>query len=310
MKEERYILLYHGVTSTKPEGIENFSRKHICAAEFEKQMKFIRENMNPVTLRDINNKENLGELPVAITFDDTFQNVESVALPILKKYNIPATFFITSGFIDTDRIFWVDKIEHIINYSKRERFSIDFPHKKEFKIKSHDEKIQAVKDIKDIIKSHDQKIHDVVLESIERQLGIIDHSFVDNYKNLTSECVRRLDCPPMYEVGGHTVNHEILSQLKAEDLKFEVNECLKHLENITNRKIDLFSYPEGQSNHFNKNVISVLKDRGVKICPTAMTGFNKFETDAFKLKRIMVGFMGLKFPFEVINNEFFVRDIG
>ena len=100
------ILLYHGVTESKSYGIENYSDKHISSTEFEKQMKFLKENKKVVSIRDIKKESD----SVAITFDDTFKNVKDVALPILKKYDIPATFFISTGFIGNNRNFWVDRI--------------------------------------------------------------------------------------------------------------------------------------------------------------------------------------------------------
>ena len=115
------ILLYHGVTESKSNGIENCSNKHIQSIEFEKQMKWIDENKNVVSMRNIKDEPN----SVAVTFDDTFKNIHDVALPILKKYNIPATFFITTSFIDSEKIFWVDELEHMINFSIKNEIELD-----------------------------------------------------------------------------------------------------------------------------------------------------------------------------------------
>ena len=99
-----YILLYHGVTDTSPAGIENFSGKHIKKSEFENHMQFLSENCNTVSLREMSNSLSSNvknpDKYVSVTFDDTFRNIYDVAFPILKKYNIPATFFITTGMID------------------------------------------------------------------------------------------------------------------------------------------------------------------------------------------------------------------
>ena len=56
--------------------------------------------------------------------------------------------------------------------------------------------------------------------------------------------------------------------------------------------------PEGWTEHFNEYSISVLKKAGIKICPTAIRGFNDHKTDPFYLKRIMVGFRNILFPFK------------
>ena len=288
------ILLYHGVTESKSNGIENYSNKHIQSIEFEKQMKWIDENKNVVSIRDIKDKPN----SVAVTFDDTFKNIHDVALPILKKYNIPATFFISTGFIGTDKNFWVDRIEHMINFSKQDKIEFDGD---SFDVRDYWNKIYSLSQIKSKLKKCNPLDRENFLENIKLQTGWVDDN-VDNYKNLNVDEVKMLDCPPMYEVGGHTVNHEILSYLTEDKLDYEVSECVQTLESIVNRKIDLFSYPEGQENHYNQKVIDCLKRNNVTICPSAIDGFLDDE-DEFNYRRIMVGFQDNKFPFKEYYND-------
>ena len=67
-----------------------------------------------------------------------------------------------------------------------------------------------------------------------------------------------------------------------------LNTCFKLFKNQINHNLNLFSYPEGQSKDFNKTIIKNLKKRGIKICPTAINGFNSITVDPFKLRRIQV----------------------
>ncbi len=73
------ILLYHGVTSQKCQGIRNFSGKHIAQDEFDRQIRYISKDCNPVSLRELvrllRQDQPLPEKTVAITFDDSFKNV-------------------------------------------------------------------------------------------------------------------------------------------------------------------------------------------------------------------------------------------
>ncbi len=289
------ILLYHGVTKSNSKGIENCSNKHIQAKEFEKQMKWISKNKNVVSIRNIKDEPD----SVAVTFDDTFKNIYDVALPILKKYDIPATFFISTGFIGTDKNFWVDRLEHMINFSKQD--NIEF-NDTLFDISNNINKIDSLTQIKSYLKKCNPLDRENLLENIRLQTGWVDDADVENYKNLNIDEVKMLDYPPMYEVGGHTVNHEILSYLTDDDLDYEISECIQTLENIVGRKIDLFSYPEGQENHFNEKVIDCLKKNNVTICPSAIDGFLGDE-DEFNYRRIMVGFQDKEFPFKEYYND-------
>jgi peptidoglycan/xylan/chitin deacetylase (PgdA/CDA1 family) len=122
---------------------------------------------------------------------------------------------------------------------------------------------------------------------------------VSNYKNLDWDDVRALD-EGEYEVGGHTVNHEIMAYLNDEDLEYEIGACLTDLAENLGHSVDLFSYPEGQADHYDERVVSRLKAHGIKICPSAMAGINPPGTDPFHLRRIMVGFMGHPFPVNLL----------
>ena len=100
----------------------------------------------------------------------------------------------------------------------------------------------------------------------------------------------------LFTIGGHSVNHNILSLINSKDLEFQISSCINKLSSELETKIEHFSYPEGQIHHFNSEVIEVLKKNGIKCCPTAIHGYNDFSEDLFNLKRVMVGFEKIDFP--------------
>ena len=296
--DKSHILLYHGVTNFNSVGIENISGKHMEAMEFDKQMKWLSENKNVVTLKEINNTSD----SVAITFDDAFKNVHDVALPILKKYDLPATFFITTGFVGTDKIFWVDKVEHMINYSKCTILKLDLDAKTFFPVLTKKGKLNSMNSIKAFLKKVKPKTRDRIINNMKLQTGWDEEKLAENYETLSWDDVRNLDDTPKYEVGGHSENHEILSYLSSEELNYEVRHCIETLSKQLQRTIDSFSYPEGQEEHYNKEVISVLKNNGVVICPSGIDGIVDGSDDNFNLKRMMIGFWDRKFPFKEYYN--------
>lgn len=294
------ILLYHGVTRKKNSiGIENYSGKHMSADTFEQQIKYISEHKRVLTLRELNrfiqSDEPCPPDCVAVTFDDSFKNIKTVALPILKKYHVPATFFITTGMVSNDRLFWVDRLEHTINRTDKTFLSLDDNY---FTLRSLSDKISTLISIKSKMKSESPFRRNELLSNIENQLGVFPYHDVVNYENLTWDDVRELDNFPIYEVGGHTVNHEILAYLSEDEASYEISHCLETLSNEVGRNLTLFSYPEGQEEHYNDQVISLLKKNGVEICPSAIEGENYDKNDSFHLRRNMVGFVGREFPFE------------
>lgn len=77
-------------------------------ADFENQMQYLSKMYNPISLERIaqciQNGTSLPPKAVAVTFDDGYQDNYKNAYPIIKKYNIPATIFLTTGFIGTGKI--------------------------------------------------------------------------------------------------------------------------------------------------------------------------------------------------------------
>ncbi len=92
------ILTYHNFT--KDEG-NSYS---INIIEFEKQMNYLAtHNYSVISLSELLKGLKNGQLPpkpVVITIDDGFKSTFTLAYPVLKKYNFPATLFIYTDFIE------------------------------------------------------------------------------------------------------------------------------------------------------------------------------------------------------------------
>ena len=65
-------------------------------------------------LLNLKQDRRLPSYSVVVTFDDGFENNYTAAFPVLQHYGIPATFYLSTGFIGTQRTFWVDKIEYLL----------------------------------------------------------------------------------------------------------------------------------------------------------------------------------------------------
>jgi peptidoglycan/xylan/chitin deacetylase (PgdA/CDA1 family) len=311
------ILLYHGVTDWRKEPRDgtflNYNGKHIDLFEFERQMEWLSKNKRVVKLTDWIQYRPKDD--VAITFDDSYENLYHNAVPVLKKYNLPATFFISTGFVDdsegkdkpfpTNRFYWTDFIDYFVNYSNEEKAKLDV-YGKEYNLKNDEGKIHFVEDTKEYLKNCSPKKRDEFLNMFKKEFEGFgfdaDYDYPD-IQNLSWEQIKEIDENPLFDIGGHTHNHEIMSYLSDAELASEIGTCLEQLEKNLGRKIYLFSYPEGQRKHYNKKVIQFLQDCNISICPSAIPGDNNFELDNFNLKRIMVGFNEIPFPFEEYYDE-------
>lgn len=109
------ILLYHRVD----ENIDNDPIDiNISPEDFRKQIKTFARAYNVISiaqlLEHIKNKEPFPPKTICITFDDSYESIYRNALPILKEYKVPASFFINDGYLDINRTYpWDEAIEYI-----------------------------------------------------------------------------------------------------------------------------------------------------------------------------------------------------
>ncbi len=99
------ILTYHRVADVT----EDPHQLAVSPQNFEAQIQYLKENYCAVSLAEIiehlRNKT-LRKNMVAVTFDDGYADNLYQALPILEKYNVPATIFVTSNFVGTSGYPW------------------------------------------------------------------------------------------------------------------------------------------------------------------------------------------------------------
>lgn len=298
------ILLYHGVTDSASNGIENFSGKHIEANEFRRQMTWVKNRCTLLSMDDVVEltltKKTFPHQSVAVTFDDGFRNNFTVAAPILDELRVPATFYLCAGMLDTQRMFFTDVIEDCVNLSKSKKIAIALDGNSQvFPLADNGDKIKAVNTIKGYCKrvgpdERTRTLNDV--EQITRVIPSVEHAV--NYEKLYWNDVQDMDRNDLFTIGGHSLYHDILSTLPHEKIEVDIRTTLGLLAFNLNHVIEHFSYPEGQEEHYNAAVIDSLQHNGIICCPSAIHGTNTFGQDLFHLRRIMVGFNGTPFPFD------------
>jgi len=302
INNELTILLYHGVTDIQSRGIENIQGKHIQASDFANQMEYLRKHCHVLSLDDFLEIQKGGDaLPpksTIVSFDDGFRNNYSIAAPIMEEHQVPAVFYISSGVVSTDIMFWVDILEDAINLSGKSTIRVRLDREEEFSIRNDREKLQALARIKGYCKTATAVEVDRIIQEIQEVTDVVatvNHS--KNYQKIAWKELKEMHENSLFTIGGHALYHNILSSLGGDLLKKEIRASLDLLEINLQSPITHYSYPEGQSHHYNQEAIDQLKESGIVCSPSAICGMNSITEDPFHLKRIMVGFCGIPFPF-------------
>ena len=118
VRTELRILAYHRVRDVVEEQFD-FDLALVSATprQFREQVAWLKANYTPVRLSDAIECMQAGlPLPakaVVITFDDGYDDNYHVAFPILRELGIPATFFVSTGHIDSGAPYAYDWLVHM-----------------------------------------------------------------------------------------------------------------------------------------------------------------------------------------------------
>lgn len=104
------ILCYHGIDAN---GSTQLNSRFISQGYFEKQLQYFKKHFDIVPLSHFYKQEaiEVKRPTLALTFDDGYLNNLTRALPLLEKYQLPATFFVTSINTLTAPMIWADQYD-------------------------------------------------------------------------------------------------------------------------------------------------------------------------------------------------------
>ena len=285
------IFLFHGVEDGVCTEVRNYTRKHIPKTDFCTYLEELKVCGTPVSMDDVV-ADRRGERPLppyafTITFDDGFENNLSVAAPVLAELGIPAMFYVTTDFIDSNRMSWIDRIEYVVEQVTSGR--VVMPWGEQY-FSNPAERVGLLKDIRHYAKKHPTSDLDAMASLVQEQLGFPETWSADHPldRKLTWAQVSELAAGSSFSVGGHSHNHNILSFLDDTALENEIDVSLEMLREKGGIDITHYSYPEGLANCYDERVIAVLKSRGIVCAPNAIDGENLSDVDLFNLFRVTV----------------------
>lgn len=251
---------------------------------FREQMEFVAANFRVLSLAELLESQRAGRrLPprcLLITFDDGYCDFAEHAWPILKRYNLPVTLFVPTGFPDNpQRTFWWDQIHAAIqNYAGSEFRDASVGH---LPLAGPTDRIRAVKRLKRFVKTLP---HERAMEWVERfcdQLNAAkaEHAVLgwDELRELSREGVT---------LAAHTRTHPILTQVGLREACREAAASRDDLQREIGATPPAFAYPSGV---YNQHLVPLLKSEGFELAFTTISGINDLRVaDPLQLRRFNI----------------------
>lgn len=207
---------------------------------------------------------------VVFTFDDGYKDTYTLAYPILKKYNIPFTIYVTTSFPDKTAILWWYALKDLVNHNTAVNFCYN-KRKYSFIMKTQKEKNEVYLRIKKLIQNENNLGLKKLVENIFGNNGI-DLQKYTNKLTLDWDDIKELSKDSIVTIGAHTNNHYNLKKLDSICLKKEILESKNKLEMVTGERIEHFAYPFGSKNEACNREFEIVRDLGFKTATTTRCG--------------------------------------
>lgn len=254
------------------------------AKRFDRLMRFVAKTFNVMPLGDAAAKLSTGTLPkqaLSITFDDGYADNAEIALPILQRYGLTATFFVASGFLDGG-LMWNDAVIEAIRNCKRDEVDLSPLGLGHVVVKSIDDRRKALGELLPRIKYTTLAERKAAIAQLNR---CCDISWQPSNLMMRSDQVQQLHSAGM-EIGGHTINHPILTTLSAAEAESEITGNRQALESLINAPVEVFAYPNGRPERdYDQIHVTLLRQVGFRAAVSTAQGVCRTGDDLFQLPR-------------------------
>jgi len=288
------VFLFHGVTELDDFGIRNYTGKHIALDTFVNIVKLLSSSGHAVSMDElyahVSGSQTCPKRSFHITFDDGFWNNLSVAAPILQDFSVPATFYVTSDFVEFGSRSWIDRIEAAVASTPLKQISCPQPVEGSYPLATAVDRIHFLQQVRAKVKASRETDPDAFADMlVDGLIGSKELDFVEPLdRKLSWKEVRQLDSHHLFCVGGHGQTHRILGYLPHEEMEEEVSHCISSLRSMGGVAAEHFSYPEGFVGSYSRRLVDFLGELNVNTGVTTIPGGNSSGQDPFELRRIFV----------------------
>jgi peptidoglycan/xylan/chitin deacetylase (PgdA/CDA1 family) len=273
------ILIYHRVLPHK----DPLFPSEVDAAEFSTQVGLLKSRFNVLPLLEAVRRAKEGTLPAraaAITFDDGYADNAEVALPVLQRHGLHATFFVATGFLNGGRM-WNDSVYELVRHAPDgvlDATALDLGSHPLHTIGDRQRAIPAlIRQLKYLPMAERQR-------QVDRLVDLAGVALPDDLMMTTAQ-VRKLHAAGM-GIGAHTVNHPILARLDDSAAREEIAQGKLALEDMIGASVPLFAYPNGKPGEdYEARHVAMARELRFEGAVSTSWGATRGRPDPFQLPR-------------------------
>ena len=265
------VLAYHRIARTTDPGFTGYAGNASADPdEFSEQIGWVKEHYNPVTLGEVADAVAGGSLPprpLLVTFDDGYRDNLTTALPVLKRHGVPATVFLATDHIGTDRPFWWDRAAWCLSVAPAQQVRLPLTGL-----------VNLTGDRTRLIRSWVQQAKHVpddemrtAVESLPVLLGVVERPAEFGRAILGWDDVATMAADGV-EFGAHTCSHPILTRMPPPLAAAEVAGSVRRVAEAIGRTPIGFAYPNGHRGDLDDVIEAAVAAAGIRLAFTLAPG--------------------------------------
>jgi peptidoglycan/xylan/chitin deacetylase (PgdA/CDA1 family) len=256
----------------------------VDAVRFNQLMANVAQHFNVMTLGKALHALRQGVLPadaLVITFDDGYKDNAEVAMPILQRHGLGATFFVATHFLDGGRM-WNDTVIECVRNSAQSSLDLRELGLGTFDLNGSVNRRKAINALLPKLKYASLQQREDGLRLLHRLAG---SPRLSDGLMMRSDQVMQMHHAGM-EIGAHTVRHPILTELDDTAARAEIADGRQRLQDIIRAPVTVFAYPNGGPlKDYDARHVAMVADLGFEGAVSTAIGVASPESDVHQLPR-------------------------
>lgn len=283
------ILMYHGVVE-RPLPVACWHQLPLDA--FRRQVAWVARRHVVLPLEDALAGLVAGTLPdhaLALTFDDGYRNVRTVAGPVLAAHRLPATVFLVTDLVGTDETVWPDRV--YLAFARTTATEVDLPDLGLVRraLSSPAGRAAAFEEAVSVLKGLPTAEREARTAALLAALRRTAPEAPGDFQLLGWDEVDAMRRTGLFAFAGHTTRHELLARMPDGTVAAAIGRSHETVAQRTGHVPTVFAYPNGRAMDFDDRARTALTHLGVRFALSTIEGFNDATTDRLALERISVG---------------------
>jgi peptidoglycan/xylan/chitin deacetylase (PgdA/CDA1 family) len=220
---------------------------------------------------------------VALTFDDGYRDSLDVAVPLLRRLGLPATFFLVPGLLSGTRWSWWEVLAWVVRRATVSSVAFEG---RVLPLGTPVERGRAAGVVAELLKRRDARGRDAAIYELRehcRPGG--PQPGHDMFLNWTGA---REIARAGFEIGSHSFAHHILSHEDAAATHDDLARSRRDLEDALQVPVHHLAYPNGKADDYDADTIAAARDAGYVAAWTTYGGPNRPTTPPFESRRFVV----------------------